>query len=389
MPRKRLHRIAILLREDSFYIRGVLEGIKDYARPVKPWVFHLFPPDVASIDRVQVWQPHGIITHLHLPEFEAAVCSLSVPVVNVGHVMEETRVSWVATDDQLVGELAARHFLDRGFRSFGFTGFADLAFSVGRERAFVEYLRKSGIGCSVCDEVSSFAQGHSAQPFWTTQEKKLARWLKGLPRPAAVMCCNDYRGLQVSEVCREAGLRVPEDVALIGVDDDRLICELAYPPLSSVAIPAARVGYEAAGMLDRLMDGLPLAPEPVLIPPIGVVGRQSSDLLAIDDLEIRQAVQYIRGHADSPLSVEEVLRHVPVSRRSLERRFLRVLGRSPLQEIRRVKIDRAKVLLAGTDLAMPIIAQRSGLSSAKLLSSLLHSATGLTPTQWRRQFRIS
>jgi LacI family transcriptional regulator len=217
--------------------------------------------------------------------------------------------------------------------------------------------------------------------------KRFQDWVRSLPKPAAVFTCNDLWGLQLAETCRQLGYGVPEDVAILGVQDDDLLCELARPPLSSIAIPAERIGFEAAAMLDRLLARPRLRPPPLLFPPLGVVNRQSTDILAVSDPQVATAVRFIQERAHQPLLVEDVLQAVSISRRALERRFRQALHRTLGEEIRRAHLERARELLARTSLAMSAVAQRSGFTDGKHLATVFRQETGVTPTAYRAQLQ--
>lgn len=217
------------------------------------------------------------------------------------------------------------------------------------------------------------------------QDRAVARWVRGLPRPVGIFATNDIWGVQLAEVCLRADLRVPEDVAILGVDDDDLLCEFARPALSSIAVPAQRIGYEAAREVDRLLRGVQARSRPLLFPPLGVIARRSTDILAIEDGEVAASLRFIRQHAYQPIRVTDLLRVVPTSRRSLERRFRKVLGRSILDEIRRVHVERASQLLAQTDLTLNSIAERSGFTDAKRFSTVFRQMVGMTPSAYRRR----
>jgi LacI family transcriptional regulator len=212
---------------------------------------------------------------------------------------------------------------------------------------------------------------------------EIAAWLKSLPKPVGIMACYDSRGQQVLDACRNAGFAVPDEVAVIGVDNDELLCELASPPLSSVIPDAHRAGYAAAARLDRLMAGKTVAPTAELVPPLGVASRQSTDALALDDKDIVQAVRLIREHACEGINVADVLRAVPLSRRVLEQRFQKLLGRTPREEILQVRLARVKQLLGETELALYQIAERTGFEHVEYLSVVFKRETGLTPSAWR------
>jgi LacI family transcriptional regulator len=293
----------------------------------------------------------------------------------------------VGAQEDRVGQLVAEHLLERGFRQFAFVGSSQFAYSLQREAAFSQALSAAGYAVLRYETPADSMLVTRRRP-WST-DLGLRRWLSGLPKPVAIFGCNDQCGVQLAEACREAGLRVPEDVALVGVDNDDLLCELARPSLSSVAIPAERIGFEAAALLDRMFQGSAPPAKPVLLPPLGLVVRQSSDVVATADREVAAALCFIRDHAHLPLAVSDVLQAIPVSRRALERRTRQAIGRTLGDEIRRVHLERAKSLLSGTDMPMTDVAEHAGFSSGKHFCTVFHQELGCTPSDFRRQFRGS
>ncbi len=259
-----------------------------------------------------------------------------------------------------------------------------MTLSSEREAGFSAEL--AGAGMNYCS-MAKWVAGNRMEE--VEQHEVIRRWLVAMPKPLALFATADCVAWPVLEVCRDAGLSVPESISVVAVDNDPMICMLSSPGLSSVAIPAERIGYEAAAMLDGMLSGKMPPREPVLLPAKEVVGRQSSDTLAIHDPELAAAVRYIRQHAGERISVEDVVNMSKLARRSLERKFRAGLGRSPLGEIRRARLDRVRELLTNTDLAMPAIAKRSGFDSAVRLTTVFREETGMTPTGLRRQFRIA
>jgi LacI family transcriptional regulator len=374
-------RIGLVFAQNLSYCRGVLRGIKEFAAPRSNWVLLPVAPEPRAVRALESLQPTGIIAHLYSQPLARSVFDLGKPVVNVSGAMRKPPTPRVGTDDWRCGQIAAEHLLDRGFRHFAFVGHWDHFYSVTREAAFRDRIGKAGF------EVLSYHEARR-QPFeplgrlWSLDER-ISRWMKNLPRPIGIFASNDIWGMQLTEVCRQAGLRVPEDVAILGVDNDDLLCELARPALSSISVPAERIGIEAATMLERLLKGKAVTREPVLFPPSGVFPRRSSDVLAIADPEVAAAVRFIRDQGHRPLQTRDVLAAVPISRRSLERRFQASLGRTPHDEIRRVHVEHACRLLTETDLPMRAVAERSGFSDAKQLSVIFRQVLGQTPTAYR------
>lgn len=375
-PRRR--QVAILIETSNAYARGLLQGVVHYIREHRPWSFHLMeqgrgddpPPWLAG------WDGDGIIARIETPRIARAVVRTGLPAVDLSAARLVPALPWVETNDEEIARLAADHLLERGFKRFAFCGDARFNWSVWREKHAVARLRAAGYDCA-CYRPTAPAGDVAAEA------GELVRWLRALPKPVGIMACYDIRGQQVLDACRSAGLAVPDEVAVIGVDNDTLLCELASPPLSSVIPNAHGAGYEAAALLDRLMAGKRVAATAHLIAPLGIAERQSTDVLAVDDREVARAVQFIREHACEGINVGDVLRTVPLSRRVLEQRFQRLLGHTPREEILHVRLNRVKQLLAETDLPLYLVAERTGFEHVEYLSVLFKRETGKTPSAFR------
>jgi LacI family transcriptional regulator len=307
------------------------------------------------------------------------------PWVSVCGVGPDQGIPRVGPDDYLMGQLAANHLLDCGLQQFGYIGHTPHAGAARRELGFRHTIESARYAVNQY-HASGPPAFQSRLQDWVPN-RGFRRWVRSLPRPIGIATFYDLMGLRLSETCREEGLRVPEDVAIVGMGNDDLVCELARPSLSSVDVPTEQIGIRAAALLDRLMDGSPPPGAPILIPPVGIVARQSSDLLAGEDADVVAALRLIREKGHALIQVRDILRVVPVSRRSLERKFRKVLNRGISGEIRRSRLERAKNLLASTELMMPAIAESTGFSDARHLSTVFRQATGLTPTAYRAQFR--
>lgn len=367
------------------YPRGVLRGIKQFVQTRPHWDLMHLDTDRMSVRELGSLRPAGIIALLVYRHLAETVRSLRRPIVNVANVLPDLPFPQVTTDHRKIGALAAEHFSERGFRHFGFVGHLHHVYSRIREDGFRGALAAGGYALQTFHERPAPTYRHRGRLFHLN--KAFLLWLRQLPKPVGIFATNDLWGLPIVEACRLVGLSVPDDVAVIGVDNDELRCELARPSLSSIEVPAERVGYEAAALLERLIDGAKPPAEPLLIPPIRVVTRQSTDVLAGRDHEVNTAVRFIRDHAHQPLSVEDVLREVPASRRSLERRFRSTLERSIGEEIRHVHLERVRDLLASTALRMDEVASRAGFASVHYMSRVFRQVMGMTPTEYRRQVR--
>ncbi|MBX9623213.1 MAG: substrate-binding domain-containing protein, partial [Gemmataceae bacterium] len=303
------------------------------------------------------------------------------PAVNVCGALAGLPFPAVGIDNPAVGRAAADHLLGRGLRHFAFLGHGGFAFSTRREEGFAGRVRAAGFGAAVYRAPGGtdfHPDGPPAGP-----PGRLGAWLRRLPRPCGLFACNDIWGGYVTEVCRREGVRIPDDLAVVGVDDDDLLCELARPPLSSVRVPSDRIGFEAAALLDRLLAGRKPPSGPTLLPPLGVAVRPSSDLLAVDDPAVREVLGAIRGAGPRPVQVGDVVGRLDISRRSAERRFRRAVGRGIAAEIRRARVERAKDLLAGTGLSVAEVAARAGFPSPQRFAVAFRRDAGLTPTAYR------
>lgn len=378
-------RIGLVFTHGLGYCRAVLRGVEAYAESRPHWVFAHIASEPRAIQKLAPLELDGIIGHIFSDALAEALVRLRAPLVNVSAVLFGSTFPRVGVDDDRCGALAADHLIERGFRHFAFVGHRDHAYSVRRETGFRRIVEAADHRLACYYE----PRGRTFDPLgrlWTL-DKDLHRWIRTLPNPVGVFAPNDIWGEQLTEVCRQTGLRVPEDVAILGVDNDDLFCRLARPSLSSIALPGVRVGYEAAALLDRILAGHRRPKQPLLLPPLGVVARRSSDSVAVADPQVIAAVRFIREQGHRPLTAKQVLQAVSISRRSLERRFRRELGRSLLEEIHRVHVERACGVLADTDVPMPVVASRSGFSDARQLAVRFRQATGLTPTAYRRGFR--
>ncbi|CAA9388755.1 MAG: xylose operon regulatory protein [uncultured Phycisphaerae bacterium] len=377
--------VALLVETSNEYARQLLRGIIAYVREHRPWSTYL--AEQARGDEPPAWLDHwagdGIIARIENERIAKAVTGAGLPVVDVSAANLVPGVPWVETEDTLIARAALDHLTERGFTRLAYVGDERFNWSNWRRDRFVALAKGRGLDVSVFH--ASVVARAGAE--WTEEIQRLTRWLAGLPKPLGVVACYDLMGRQVLEACRQGSMAVPDDVAVVGVDDDELICELSDPPLSSVAPDAHRTGYEAAALLDRMMAGEPVEARGHFLPPLGVVARASSDVLAIDDADVSAAVRFIREHACDGIDVADVVARVPLSRRVLESRFKRRVGRSPHEEIDRVQMNRAQELLRETDLSLVQVAEKVGFPHAEYLSVVFKKRVGMTPRAYRQQHR--
>ncbi len=378
--------VALLIETSNSYARGLLRGIYAYLREHRPWSVYL--PEQGRGDApphwLKSWQGEGVIARIENPRIARMVKGLGVPAVDVSAGRFLPELPCVETDNEAIVRVALEHFLERGFRSLAYCGDSRFAWSRDRRNWFSELATAAGCSISV---FSPPVRKRRPNISWEQEEKELAAWIRQLKMPCGVMACYDIRGRQVLDVCRRTGVAVPDDVAVIGVDNDDLLCSLSDPPLSSVVPDTHRTGYEAAAILDRLMAGESDQHGVMLIPPKGIVTRQSSDVLATADPDVSSAVRFIRDHACDGIKVEDVLRVVPVSRRILESRFKKLLGHTPHEEILRVQLHRVRELLEETDLPLATIANRAGFKYVEYLSVVFKRQFAMPPSQYRAKNR--
>jgi LacI family transcriptional regulator len=283
-------------------------------------------------------------------------------------------------DNALVAKLAAEHFVERGLKHFAFCGRPRGTNPVLDQRGdyFEEYTRGVSGECHVFPAVRT-----AEQAGWEQEQAELAEWIRSLPKPVGVMACNDERGLQVLDACRRAGCAVPEQVAVIGVDNDEPLCDLSIPPMTSVDVNSEGVGYEAAALLDRLMDGRKAPNKATAVAPRGVITRLSTDMVASEDEEVNRAVRYIRENACGGVQVSDVVNFMGMSRATLQQRMKQIVGRTIHQEIQRVRLARVQELLVMSGLTIKQVTREAGFASVQYMTRVFRATTGETPAKYR------
>ncbi len=377
-----MRHVALLIESSGSYGRGLLQGIARYNREHEAWSTYYRPhgPERPFPDWIAGWKGDGMLVRIENRQMADLVKRSGVPVVNLRGTVRGLSFPFIAVDNQEVAKIAATHLQERGLRSFGFCGRPPgINPSLDERREFFQQIiTKADFPCDV------FKAVHPDQRAgWEEEQALLVEWIQSLPKPVGVMACNDERGLQVLDACRRCGVAVPDDVAVIGVDNDLPMCELAIPPLTSVDVNAEGIGYEAAALLDKMMAGKKAPTKPVMLPPRGVVTRRSTDLVASEDEDVSRAVRYIREHACNRLQVSDVLTHMGMSRASLQQRMKQIVGRTIHQEIQRVRLNRAKDLLAMSNLTIKQVARESGFASVQYMTRVFRGATQETPARYR------
>jgi LacI family transcriptional regulator len=383
----------LLIESSRAYGRGLLLGVAKYVREHGRWSVFLQERSLGDVSPswLKDWEGDGIIARIENRPMADAIRRVGLPAVDVRYLLPNLEMPSVRTDDEAVARVASEHLLERGFRHFAFCGFDGADYSDIRRDSFAQRIAHAGLRCHAFKDPQRPRRASTLEyeEHGLKFEDLVAGWLKDLPKPIGLMACNDIRGQQVLNACRAIGVAVPDEVAVVGVDNDEVLCDLSDPPLSSVVPNTERIGYEAAALLDRMMTGAKTPRQPIFIEPVGIVTRRSTDVLAIEDRHIVTAVRFIREHASEGIDVRDVLRAVPLSRSTLERRFARALGRSPKDEILRVRLNRAKQLLAETDFSLAMVAEKVGFEHTEYLSVIFKKKAGLTPGQFRAQSRLT
>jgi LacI family transcriptional regulator len=373
-------RVLTVLNTATAWSRGVLRGFMAFAHE-RGWTLLHYPPPVDYAWLVERFAPSGALIGPDSGRVPAALRPC-LPLVSVALDLCADGIASVCPDDETIGALALQHLLATGLRQVSTFRIDDSSFAVARERAFTECARRAGA------RVASGWGSDDAPPSWRGENPEaIVAWLTGLPKPCGIFTCADHYARILSRYIKLAGVRVPEDLALIGVDNDIAECELLAPPLSSVMIDWQELGKSAAKLMELSLSGQSVDAQPWLKAPVAVVPRRSSDVLAIDDELVARAVRWIRAHADQRLNVPMVARAVGGGRQRLERRFRRVLDRTVQEEIRRARVEAAKTLLQTTRAGMAEIARRTGFTNPALLSVAFKREVGMPPGMYRRRAR--
>jgi len=362
-------------------------GAATYAHGLN-WRLTLKQAEQETLDQLRENPADGILAAVRSRDIAEQLAELSCPVVNSSGVLEHSPISRVLPDDVAAGHVAAKHFLTRNFAHLAYASFANSHYSKNRFKGFRKEIESDNgrhlFVYSAPREGSLFGVDKAAEQ----ARKTLRDFLKSLPRPCGLFCENDYLALQAVQLCHEVELRVPEDIAVLGMDNRRLECLLSYPPLSSVVSPRREIGYAAAKLLDQQMRTGKWKTREIIIPVLHVEERQSTDVLAVEDSSVVKALREIRTRALGALSVDEVATAAGVSRRSLEQKFKKYFQRSPLQEITRLRLERAKTLLRQTSLPLTEVAEQSGFPSVQWLHTVFARAEGMTPGRYRRKHSL-
>lgn len=381
---ERTRKILISIETSFEYGRGIVRGVACYSRLHGPWILCLDTPKYRKADLTKSWLVeegiNGVLWHKADREIGRMFSALKLPMIVAAGLNKRLPGQYhIMPDDEAIGRMGANHFLARGFHHFAYCGFRSLFWSVDRKHGFEKQVADSGF------EAILYQPPTTRSNISVNKERAhLVEWLGKLPKPVGLMACNDDRAQQVYEACRLAEIHIPEEIAVLGVDNDEFLCEVLTPPLSSITLNTEAAGYQAAAVLDKLMAGESIGPQHIPVCPIDVETRQSTDLLAIEDQQLAVAVRFIREHATEAIRVDDVARAAVLSRRVLEKRFRAVFDRTVHEEIRHARLSRAVRMLVETNMSVTQIATALGFSEVRDLTRSFTRYKGLTPLAFRK-----
>ncbi|MEO1615532.1 MAG: substrate-binding domain-containing protein [Planctomycetota bacterium] len=386
-----IRQIALLIESSRVYGRGLLHGIAAYSAENGNWslrhqemAINAEPPRWLSN-----WKGDGVLVRAETDNMVRVIRDLGLPAIDLRCWRSSGQIPGFDTDDLSVVRLAVNHLRGRGYRRFGFCGFGGANYSERRLNELTAYVQSLGLEV---DAYESPGPTHSttfdAEQSGMLDEVGLAGWLTSLKKPIGVLACNDIRAQQLLNACHELQIRVPDEIAVVGVDNDDVICPLCSPPLTSVEPNTFRIGYEAASLLDQMMNGTKVAAEITWVPARRIAVRSSTDAIPVDDAEFVEAYRLIRENACRGISVQEIADAVPMSRRALERRMREYLDRSPADVIAEMRVAHIKKLLETTSHPLKQIARLAGFRHDEHMAKLFKNHTGMPPGQYRKQHRL-
>jgi LacI family transcriptional regulator len=382
--RRGLRHVAVFIESSRASGRGLLQGVARYNNEHGGWTIYYEPRAVeAALPRwLDGWRGDGILARVTTCLQAATLQATGLPVIDLRGALKDVPFPAILADNEAVARLAFTHLRERGLRHFAYCGLSSGRHwhQSQRGKIFRHLVVESGFTFSIYYFWKKDAD-------WEQEQEQLGAWLHTQPKPLGILACYDDRGYQVLDACRRVGLTVPEEVAVLSVDDDPILCNMTIPPMSSIRFDLEQNGYLAASWLDRLMDGRPAPSSPILVPPLDLVVRRSTDVYAFDDPVLNQVLRFIREHACEGIRVSDLMAEAQLSLSELERLFHRYLGRTPKAELLRVQVEQAKRLLRDTTLSLKIIARGTGFSSEQYFGAAFFRECGVRPGVYRRSQR--
>ncbi|HTJ49556.1 MAG TPA: DNA-binding transcriptional regulator [Cyclobacteriaceae bacterium] len=384
------YKVILLTDFSEEYFKNLLRGITKYSKEYGPWIFCQMPSfyrETKGIEGIlnwaKEWGANGIIGQFYNDSNVSKIMKAGIPVIAQDFKERFTDIPNISGDYFAAGKMGAEYFLRKGFKHFAFYGFKDIVWSRERGEGFENTLKEMG------HEVHYFEHKKSrSRELWYYKPSSLSKWLKSLPKPIAIMTCDDNQGQHITQACRHSGIRIPEEVAVLGVDNDETICNLSDPPLSSISLDSEKGGYEAARLLHQMMKNKKKDFYDILVKPTQVITRHSTDIYATNDNYISSTLRYIHQNIDSNLKVDQILKQVPLSRRSLEKRFQEITGYPVYKYIYNLRVEKFAQRLLETDKTVFEIAIEIGLDDGKNISRSFKKVKGCTPQEYRQKYLI-
>ena len=372
-----------------------MHGIAHYASLFGPWTFHyesfFYQSDSSQrnekekMNHLEKWGADGIIAREFTRQTQENILSLNIPTVISTVYNQEVKDAWgnLYVDNYSIGKMAAMHLLEKGFKYFAYCGINDFFWSLQRSRGYIDTIANNGF------EVLVYTPPKSRRKKipWEEEQVFLCNWLRSLPRPIGLMACIDEKAQDIIQACKLVNIRIPEEVSIVSGDNDDLLCQLSNPQLSSVAINGQDAGYAAAALLDRLMKGQNPKDKTIFVRPTHVVTRNSTDIFAVSDENVAEALGFIRSHFHEPIQVSDVAYALAVTRQGLNKKFKHHLNRSVHDEIIRMRIQQVSRLLIETNMTISEIATSVGYPELKFLTRSFRKNKGMPPSEYRKRFR--
>lgn len=380
-------RLILLTDFTEAFAHNLLRGILEYSKGREPWVVCRMPPSYKQTNGIpgvlewaKKWEADAIIGQFDDEDEVELFQQNGIIALAQDFKSRFTSIPNITSRYELTGQMAADFFLQKGFRNFAFYGYKDVVWSEERCMGFRERIMEKRAGYKFFEY-----QKQSLEHLWYYESEPLADWLKALPHPLALMACDDTQGNKIIEMCRVLDIKIPEGISLLGVDNDEIICGLSNPPLSSISLNIVKGGYEAAQLIDRLLHNEDAVEKDVIIQPIAVVNRLSTDIYATDNPVILAALKYIHQNLANKIGVDDIVRQLPLSRRLLEIRFKEVTGQSVYQYIFNLRMERFAQLLLASSEPIADLAAQVGLSDSKNLARQFKEWSGCTPVEYRKK----
>ncbi|MDZ8120231.1 substrate-binding domain-containing protein [Pontiella agarivorans] len=371
--------VAILMNTENEWCSSLVNGIISYAQEAGPWNIWFRRASPRIFEHIPLdWKGDGIIARVANNSLAKEISKSGIPFVNVDDSPPPGLFApSVMTDNAAGTQMAVNFFVERGFHSIALAGSRRTPMTIKYTESFEQAVAAYKLPFQFFEIYGNRGE----------LKDRLVAWLHELPKPTGLLSCGVTGAAWIADCCREEDISVPHDIAILSSRFDKIICNSCYPPLSGLIAPTEEIGHQAAAQLHRMMQGDKVTNDNTYLPPLGILEQQSTDTIAVEDPDLAKAMKFLQAHACEPNPMEQLDRIIPMCRRSLERRFVKTYKRTPSEEIRKLRMNRAQELLAETDLPIQEIAEASGYSNYNYLSHAFKKATGMTPTAYRKQFR--